>query len=442
MRIFTSYSVRIRHYNAILEPTLAHYRDAVDFYIDVIDREWQSFSDLEHPNDAKGIAEAFTIPTKGHPAVKYDFTKRQYKFPSYYRRAAIAKAFGLVSSWRSQLKRWELSDPESRGKRPGRPCAGNSFPALYRKGSFLMTGTYTARIKTWIRNTWDWLDVELKKGDVDYILRRCAGRKELCPSLVKHGKRWALAFSFEERAKLCDTDIPEQIVLAVDLGINSAATCSAMLSDGTVLGREFLSLPGEEDSLKHAVGKICRAQKHGARRMPRLWAKARGLSSRIAVLTAQFIVDMAIKYNADVIVFEHLDASGKKCGSKKQRLHMWRCQYVQAMVADKAHRLHMHVSHVCAWNTSRLAYDGSGRASRGKEAGFTSYSICRFPSGKIYNCDLGASYNIGARYFIREIVKSLPETAWLAARAKVPELARRSTCTLSSLIRLNAALAA
>ena len=102
----------------------------------------------------------------------------------------------------------------------------------------------------------------------------------------------------------------------------------------------------------------------------------------------------------------------------------------------------MRVSRICAWGTSRLAYDGSGPVERGKDAGFTTYSMCRFTTGKIYNCDLSASYNIGARYFIREILKSVPETVRLDAEAKVPQCSRRSTCTLSTLISLCAALAA
>ena len=68
------------------------------------------------------------------------------------------------------------------------------------------------------------------------------------------------------------------------------------------------------------------------------------------------------------------------------------------------------------------------------------YSICVFPNGKTYHCDLNASYNIGARYYIREILKSLPETARLDIETKVPQCTRRSTCTLSTLFNLNAAM--
>ena len=106
------------------------------------------------------------------------------------------------------------------------------------------------------------------------------------------------------------------------------------------------------------------------------------------------------------------------------------------MVEIKAHKLGIRISRVCAWNTSKLAYDGSGPVFRYPN----NYSMCTFTSGKLYNCDLSASYNIGARYFIREILKSLPEKERLAVLAKVPELATRSRCTLSSLINLTAEL--
>ena len=151
-------------------------------------------------------------------------------------------------------------------------------------------------------------------------------------------------------------------------------------------------------------------------------------------------MDIAVLYNSDVIVFEHLDLNGRKRGSKKQKLHLWKACYVQSMVSDKAHRLCMRISHINAWGTSRFAYDGSGRVSRGREADLESYSVCRFAIGKIYNCDLNASYNIGARYFIREILKSLPAKERLALEAEVPQAARRSTCTLATLISLSGEL--
>ena len=89
----------------------------------------------------------------------------------------------------------------------------------------------------------------------------------------------------------------------------------------------------------------------------------------------------------------------------------------------------MRVSRICAWNTSRLAYDGSGAVLRdGKN-----HSLCSFSTGKRYHCDLSASYNIGARYFIRELLKPLPATERSLLEAKVPSVKRRTSCVYAAL---------
>ena len=454
MKLFSTYSVKLKNteYKTVLADTVRMYRGTVDFYIQVILEEWNLFSDITDQNSAVSKSEELTVKTKNRSNVKYDFGKAFYKFPCYLRRAAIAEAYGKVHAYHTALTKWEASDPKTRKGKPSLPKAGYVFPAMYRDNCFIRTGTYTAALKVWIRNTWDWIEVKFKKSDADYIEHHCKPynsdtgvlryRKECVPTLQKRGKEWFLDFVFEEKVQLCEIPIAEQTVLAVDLGINNSCTCSVMRSDGTIIGRKFLSLSKEYDCLQHKIDHIKRAQHHGSRSIPKLWAAAKGVNDRIAVLTAQFIVDTAILYSATTIVFEHLDLQGKKRGSKKQKLHLWRASYVQNIVVHKTHRMGIHVSHINAWGTSRLAFDGSGRVKRGKESERTNnnYSLCEFTSGKLYNCDLNASYNIGARYFIREILKSLPVTAEQYVLAKVPECTRRSTCTLSSLINLNAVL--
>ena len=443
MDIYTTYPVRISRYHKIFQDTVSWYRNAVDFFIRVILSEEEIFL-LKNQTERVNAVERLTVTSAKRPEVKYDFGKCFYKFPAYYRRAAIAEALGCVSSYRSRIKNWEAEAARTRGRKPSLPRAGFTSPALYRKNCYIRESDYTASIKVWVNNTWDWVTVGFRKSDADYILKHCRGRKECVPVLRKRGKKWYLDFSFEEKTKLHDTPAEDQLVLAVDLGINNACTCSVLAADGTVAGREFLSLPAENDCLDHAVGRLKKAQRNGAKRTPRLWAAVNGFNDNIAVRTASFIVEQAVKYNVDTVVFEHLDTSGKKKGSKKQRLHFWKAQYVQKMVTDKAHRLGMRISRICAWGTSRLAFDGSGTVKRGKASEKTAgnYSICEFQSGKIYHCDLNASYNIGSRYFIREILKSVPVTVQQDIGAKVPRCLKRSTCTLSDLISLAAVLAA
>ena len=53
---------------------------------------------------------------------------------------------------------------------------------------------------------------------------------------------------------------------------------------------------------------------------------------------AKTITDYALEMQVDTIVFEHLDTKGKKKGSKKQKLTMWKKNTIQKIVENKAHR--------------------------------------------------------------------------------------------------------
>ena len=437
MQIYTTYKVKIKHYNHIFKDTVAVYRCAVDYLIGVCDENWGAISEMEGSLNRQRFVETLVHQTKDNPNPKYDFDLLFYKMPSYLRRGAISEAVGKVSSYHSNLANWEEKPV---GRAPSYPKAGYVYPSMYRTVMYNQIDDYRAQLKVYVRNTWDWITVDLCKSDMDYIARHCKSRKQCAPTLQKRGKEWFLDFPFEENVKLCDTVVYDQTIVAVDLGINTAATISVMRSDGTILGRHFCKLSKESDRLKHSINRIKEAQQNGNYKTPRLWAKSKGINHDIAVKTANYIMDVAVLYNADVIVFEHLDRKGKVQGTKKQRLKLWRSQEVQAIVTNKAHRLGMRISRICAWGTSKFAYDGSGTVLRGKEGGFSTYELCKFQNGKTYNCDLSATYNIGARYFIREILKSLDETSRLLIEAKVPQCSKRSTCTFSTLISLNAVL--
>ena len=426
-----SYKIKIKGYNGIFQDTLDIYHSAVDHIIKVCLDHYGEIEAFSSELDKLNYVESLIHTTKFHIAV-CDFDKRFYKFPSYLRRAATKDALGKVSSYKSNL---------ANGTKAGLPKAGHNFPTFYKGNSYKEGEDYTAMIKIYHNNDWVWLHLNLRRSDVDYIHRHCSDMEQSSPTLIHKGKEWFLQFAFTKTKDLINVDPLDSLIFAVDLGINHACTCSVMDSNETIHGRHIQSLPEEIDRLNHAIGRIKKAQKHGARKMPRLWAKANGYNDDIAAKTAQYIMDVATYYNVQVIVFEYLDKGGKKRGNKKQRLHLWKACAVQNIVTCRAHMLGIHVSRVNAWGTSKLAYDSSGKVLRGKDANLSSYSVCRFQTGKVYNCDLSASYNIGARYFIREILKSLPVTVGLDVQAKVPELYKRSTCTWSSLIRLHAVLA-
>ena len=439
MNLKSSYKIKIKNYNHIFKQTIKIYREAVDYMIGVCLDQWNHINPLDKKS-RYNFVEKLIHKTSKNPSSLYDFDILYPNMPSYLRRKVCAEAIGKVSSYKSNHANW-LEDT-SKGKEPSKPIAGYIYPTFYLDNMYRETDDiYSIKIKIFIHNTWDWLKVDLRKTDMDYIQHHCYGKKKSAPTLKKVGKQWFLEFCFEKNIKLTTTPIKDQIAISVDLGINHSATMCAMKSDGTILDRKFATLSSETGSLYHSLNRIKKAQQHGNHKTPRLWARTNGYNHDISVKTANEILIFATQYNADVIVFEHLDKKGKKQGSKKQRLALWRSAEVQRIVTHKAHELGMRISHINAKGTSQLAFDGSGKVLRGKKVGFNSYSLCQFQNGKIYNCDLSASYNIGARYFIREILKSLSESLRLHIEAKVPQCSKRSTCTLSTLINLNAVLA-
>ena len=205
-----------------------------------------------------------------------------------------------------------------------------------------------------------------------------------------------------------------------------------------VLSWRVSSLCAEEkDSLSNALHRVSVFQSlHGSHDSGRLWNIAKRRNKNLAHQAAREIMNFAMANECDVIVMEYLDTRGKKRGSKKQKLTMWKHADIQNTVESLAHHYGIRVSHVNAWGTSRLAYDGSGRVKRGREVSEdTPYDVCVFKSGKTYNCDLSASYNIGARYLIRGLFMESPDLM-----AEVPEVGSGTTRTLSDLWKISRVL--
>ena len=209
--------------------------------------------------------------------------------------------------------------------------------------------------------------------------------------MEKRHHKYFLRFSYTEEVSLTKTDIKEQTICSVDLGINTDAVCTIMQADGTVLGREFVDFPSDKDRLHHVLGRIRRFQRqHGSGQTQSRWAYAKRLNMELARKTAVAITAYVAENHADVIVFEYLEMQGKISGNKKQRLHLWRKRDIQKLCEHQAHRQGIRVSRISARNTSRLAYDGSGPVVRNPE----NHSLCTFQTGKQYNCDLSAAYNM------------------------------------------------
>ena len=421
MRITSGYRVEILKLHKPLERTLKVCREAVDWLYPVMDREWEDLSRIRWEKQRFNAAEKL-IHTTARNRAKYAFDDAFPKMPSYLRRAVLQHVLGAVSSARTRC------DKSS----PGR----NHYMPVFYKDNMYRKEEDRVFLKLYNGKDWVWQEIRLKKTDLDYIRKYWSGVKAKSPVLIRKHRKYFLQFAFEQEAELTDKPAAMQRICAVDLGINTDAVCSIMKADGTVAARRFISFAAEKDHLYHVLNRVRKHQRqHGAQSVRGFWAYAGRLNEELARKTAGAIISFAEEQGVDVIVFEHFDMKGKIHGKRKQRLHMWKKDTVQEICTHQAHRRGMRVSRICPWNTSALAYDGSGKVERDPE----NHSLCRFRNGKRYNCDLSATYNIGARYFIREILKPLPVTVRSLLEAEVPAAKRRTSCVYADLLALNSA---
>ena len=437
MKIVSSYGIEIKHLNKAFLSTVAIYNNAITYCVDIFENEWSNIETLD-AIQRKGYCDKLIHGTSKRPAKYIDFDIKFTKMPSYMRRSVINSVLGYLSSYHSNLDNWYNNG--CKGKKPKLQKHLNQCPTFYKDNMYVADNINSdiVQLKLFINNDWNWVIVKLKHTDMQYIRKHFLHKKMSVPTLEKKHHKWYLRFAFEEDVKLNNTSIEQQTILAVDLGINTDATCSVMKSDGTILARKFINFASDKDQITHTLNKIKGvSQKYGSYNTTKLWRVARFRNEELARKIAKTITDYAIEQNVDVIVFEHLDTKGDKKGKYKQKLHMWKKNTIQNLVEHKAHRNGIRISHICAWNTSRLAYDGSGVVLRGKDVGFNTYELCKFTNGRTYNCDLSASYNIGARYFIRELEKSISAKKWSLIQAKVPECVKRTQCTYNTLLEIN-----
>ena len=433
MQTVSSYGIEVRKQNIPIRQTLELYRSAVRGRTEIYEQVWEELEEIPDAKRRFNAAEHLVHTTKKNSA-RFDFDLRFPKMPSYLRRAAIQHALGSVSSYKTRMDLWTKSGEKT--EMPKLVYENHAMPVFYRDVMYRegAEGKEEAYLKLYDGHDWRWFRVCLSHTDMEYLRRNWYGKKASAPTLEKRHHKYFLRFSYTEEVALTQTPVREQIICSVDLGINTDAVCTIMRADGTVLGRKFIDFPSEKDRMYRTLGRIRRFQReHGSAQAGERWAYTRRLNIELSRKIAGAVAEYAWENHADVIVFEYLEMNGKISGSKRQKLQLWRKRDIQKRCEHQAHRKGMRISRICAWNTSRLAYDGSGIVLRD----WRNHSLCAFQTGKRYNCDLSASYNIGARYFIRELLKPLPATERSLLEAKVPAVKRRTSCVYADLRELS-----
>ncbi|MGK7888214.1 MAG: hypothetical protein AB4042_02705, partial [Leptolyngbyaceae cyanobacterium] len=174
--------------------------------------------------------------------VKYPVFRRAfYKFPSYYRRAAIAFAVGQVSSFHTRYREWVSGQCRQRkdAKPPTLNPDAGCYPTLYKGQCYKLHGFDAVEIKVFTGRDWVWTRVGIKGMGPRH---QVATNKMASPLLILNSTSCHLSVPFHCQPNQRTGD---GCVVGVDLGINTTATVSVVSHDGTVMHREFIH-PGRD----------------------------------------------------------------------------------------------------------------------------------------------------------------------------------------------------
>jgi len=385
----------------LLQNTVSEFRCLVRGLVGVIYAHWTNIGQLE-ANAQIPAVERLIHATAKNPDIKYRyFGSRFHKFPSYYRRGAIKFAVGQVSSFVTKYREWQSGVRNRKTALPPRLNADcGTYPSLYKNQCIKFADdNHSAEIKVFTGTDWVWTTIGVT-GHRQRHLNPDNTRQS--PYLIINDKKCHLSVPFEiKKSKIDD----QESVLSVDLGINTTATISVVNFDGTVSHREFIH-PGRDidrrdKRLKRIsrkaslTGKLCKGFARG------LYRKAGNINREIGQKISTKLVKIAKQYNVKYIVFEYLKSwrprGGKKRSVLRQRFHGWLHRRIVELTEMKWIELGGKVGFVYARGTSSNAFDGSGKVKRSSKQ----YEQAVFATGKRYNCDLSASYNIGARFIIQ-----------------------------------------
>lgn len=401
-----------------LASTVALYRCYVRDLMVLINARWRVFQGFQGNEVIKAV-EDLIHPTSKRPQIKHPyFHHRYYKFPSYLRRVAIMDAKGQVDSFYARFNTW--LDGDRKAKPPKLTCATATFPSLYAGQCVKFdTSGNAAHIKVFNAGDWVWLKVRLTGAS------RFTGEK-MSPLLVKKNSKWFLSLPVKMNVPLKDKNEFSGKVLSIDVGINTAATCSVVDKFGTVHDRYFLNRSDKDREAKlmdRIRTKAKKQTRHGSKLQKRFCSndhrRLKQLADNQAHQLSRKIVNLAKENACDAIVVENLKgwkpSAGKKRSNMKARFHRWFHRMLIERVESKSVEVGIRLISVFARGTSSNAYDGSGVVKRDKN----NYSLCQFQTGKRYNADLNAAYNIAARGILALFYPKVREKLWESGKPNV-----------------------
>ncbi|MGK7940590.1 MAG: IS200/IS605 family accessory protein TnpB-related protein, partial [Crocosphaera sp.] len=180
--------------------TVAEYRRFLKPLVFIVNAEWKLIGNLTDKEKVNHLEKSIHVTSK-NPQTKYSYYQKvvnKYpsfrKFPSYLRRAAIADAIGMVSSFQTRYREWQSGVRKHKFVRPPRLTAMcQSYPALYKGQQVKYNDDYQkVSLKVWNGFDWVWLEEISVKGH-GLNRHKVIGNHIKSPALVVNSKTCQLS---------------------------------------------------------------------------------------------------------------------------------------------------------------------------------------------------------------------------------------------------------
>jgi hypothetical protein len=272
MQEIGTYECHIKHVDETLrkdiEYTMAHIKKVLNYFIHIAEKEWDILEGLNSEERLTKI-EQLTHATKAHPNPKYPEYDQYYNKDTYsvIRRSIINRATGIVQAYKTNYKNWENSG--KKGHAPTLQYNHNCCISFYRDDLWRENTkdlrTTSIRLYNVEESCWEMHDIDIDKSDAHYITNLKKEGKLKCPTIQAKGKQFVLKFPIAFTTHLHNKPAGTERICAVDLGINTAATCVIMEPDGTILARKFINLDSDTAKVYKKFNQVRKAQSNGSR---------------------------------------------------------------------------------------------------------------------------------------------------------------------------------
>ncbi len=389
------------------------------FYFEVIQTH-EKVLDLSN-KDALTALETLTHPTQSHPTPVMPLSSVAEDLPAMFRRAAINAALGSARSFYSHLSKWRKRKEkvETRGKTfherpPVPPRTWNKSVPLY-AGMWKERSASSIVLKVWTGTCWSWIKVHVTGRELP--TQTSLGS----PQLIRKGNQWWLHTPIEKQFKN-PGKIEKQVstnsetrLCSVDLNLHeNIAVCTIQTVEGSILATKFIHGGQRVNGFrKKQLGRIARNRRktgilaENEQDNVHLWKKIRHVDEQVAHLISNRIVQFARRYDATIMVFEHLGnlkpTKGKYSKRGNEKRAYWMKGRIFRYAKYKAYNAGILTSRVNPKNTSRecarchslVARYAEGQPAEGYTYGapLVSCAQCKMKG----NADRNASLVIGQR---------------------------------------------